>query len=114
MRLATKSRLCKYCHTDLSLWGKERENNVCPDCASKLRDVMVQCSGRCKQKFAIRSLEKVTFYFNPGKKGGKKMSLYVCPRCLSVMRSRADGIQAQQEDAVAKAEERLMRKVKGG
>lgn len=108
----SKRRLCKYCRCDLELWGPNRRR-LCPDCAGKLRSVKVKCAGRCGGIFEIRSLEKISFYFNPGNKGGRKISLYICTRCLSVMRSRAEDMDDKQSGEISMAEERLIRNSKG-
>jgi hypothetical protein len=48
-------------------------------------------------------------YFDPGKKGGKKISLYYCPRCISAAKSRATSILEVQQKEIEKAESRRER-----
>lgn len=103
-----KVRPCKYCRVDLNLWGPDRKI-LCPNCSMELRDVVIQCSGKCKQMFAIRYLERVTFFFSPGKKGGGKVSLYMCSSCLASMRSKASMEAETQAKKISIAENRLSR-----
>jgi len=54
-------------------------------------------------------MEAVTFYFEPGKKGGKKFTLYYCQQCLLAAKSRARMISEKQQEEVEKTKSRRQR-----
>lgn len=112
MNSRQRKRPCKVCGTDLNAWGPDRKG-VCPDCAEVRRSTVVPCAGRCKKSYQLRTMELISMYFEPGVKGGKKISLYYCPRCLSAARSRARGINETQTSMIEKAQSRRARQSQG-
>ncbi len=104
----SKKRPCKVCKADLNMWGEDRKG-TCPDCAKAVKDTPVRCAGRCKNVQPIRLMEVVSFYFEPGVKGGKKFSVYYCPQCLLSAKSRARMICDSQQEAIKKSESRRAR-----
>lgn len=107
-----RKRPCKVCGIDLNQWGPDRKS-PCPDCAKAVKDTIVPCAGRCKQKLKIRAMEKVVLYFEPGIKGGKKFTLHYCQQCFAAAKSRARTVNEFQQQEVQKAENRRARATKG-
>jgi DNA-directed RNA polymerase subunit RPC12/RpoP len=104
-----KRRPCKVCGTDLNAWGQDRKG-TCPDCAAARRSTRAQCAGRCKKIFEIGRMEPVSITFTPGKKGGRKVTLYYCSTCIAIAQSRAMTTYDGQQEQLAKTEARLKRK----
>lgn len=82
---------------------------MCPECAKAAKDTKILCAGRCKRIQPIRIMEAVSFYFEPGKKGGKKFTLYYCQQCFLAAKSRARTISEKQQEEVTKSESRRAR-----
>lgn len=88
--------------------GPDRKG-TCPDCSKAVKDTVVQCAGRCKQKRKIRMMDAVVLYFEPGMKGGKKVKIYYCQQCFLAAKSRARMVHEAQQEEVRKAEGRRLR-----
>jgi predicted amidophosphoribosyltransferase len=101
-------RPCKICKADLNTWGPDRRG-VCPACAEGMRSALVMCAGKCGKKYTLRTMETVVLYFDPGKRGGKKIRLHYCTRCAVLARSRARMASESQEETIRKAESRIAR-----
>jgi hypothetical protein len=104
-------RPCKICGTDLNRWGEDRKG-ACPDCLSARRETYVLCAGRCKQRYKLRLMEPVSFYFEPGKKGGKKFMLYFCLQCFVAAKGRARLTHETQSAELDKTDSRRVRKMR--
>ena len=61
-------KVCKLCKLDLTPWGEDRRT-LCPDCVRSINETMVKCAGKCKKERPIKLMERVSLYFEPGKKG---------------------------------------------
>lgn len=103
-----KKRPCRYCKTDLNMWGPDR-HGICPDCAATHRRIPVQC-GRCKKVFELGKMEVVNLYFAPGHKGSKKVRIYYCQSCFSQSRSKVFSVSEEQAAQVGKGEDRMKRR----
>jgi len=101
-------KVCKLCKLDLTPWGEDRRT-LCPDCVRSINETMVKCAGKCKKERPIKLMERVSLYFEPGKKGGKKFSVYYCQQCFLSAKSRARQIEELQLLAVKKTESRRSR-----
>ena len=103
-----RKRPCSTCGIDLNMWGPDRKG-ICPDCAEAKRSTIIPCAGRCKGSYQIRAMELLSMFFEPGKKGGKKVSLYYCQKCLGVARSRATSVVEKQQGLIEKSASRRER-----
>lgn len=101
-------RSCRICKTDLNAWGPDRRG-VCPNCAEGMRSVLVMCAGKCGRTYTLRTMDTVVLYFDPGKRGGKKIRLYYCTKCAVLARSRARMSNELQEETIRSAESRIAR-----
>jgi len=70
---------------------------------------MVMCAGKCGQRYTLRTMETIVLYFDPGKRGGKKIRLYYCTKCAVLARSRARMASESQEEIIRKSESRIAR-----
>lgn len=101
-------RRCRICGIDLDLWGEDKKGN-CPECVKAIRDTEIICAGKCKKKYSNRIMSAVILYFEPGKKGGEKFTVYYCQDCFLSARSKARTLCEQQQEEMKKTESRRSR-----
>jgi len=70
---------------------------------------MVQCAGKCKKSFRLRELNAVSLYFEPGKKGGEKTTVYFCLSCFVSTKARVRSASDIQRSSLSIAEGRRAR-----
>ena len=108
MLAKNKKYKCLVCGIDLSLWGDDRRGK-CPECIKKLRSTKIKCAGGCKQSYEMKFMDVVSVFFEPGKKGGRKFTVYYCSKCLRIAKSRVRMASEAQKEAIVKTEDRLKR-----
>lgn len=108
MRRKEAKKVCRLCGADLAMWGDDVRVN-CPDCLKAMKDTKVKCAGKCKKLYPLRYMDTVSVFFEPGKKGGRKIKLHYCSKCLLLSRSRISAMSEEQQETLRKKEERLRR-----